>query len=58
MSAFKYNYTVVSNDTLFANDLPTRDLARAELREIKALGYKDARIVREEYLLVTTRQVR
>ena len=58
MSKFTYNYTVVSNDTLFANDLPTRDLARAELREIKALGYKDARIVREEFILVSTKQVR
>lgn len=55
---YKYNYTVVSNNTLFATDLPTRDLARAELREIKALGYKDAKILREEYLLITTRQVR
>ena len=58
MSKFTYNYTVVSNDNIFATDLPTRELARNELREIKALGYKDAKIIRSEYLLVTTRQVR
>lgn len=55
---YKFNYTVQSANAIFATDLPTREMARSELREIKALGYKDARIVREEYLLVTTRQVR
>lgn len=60
MSKFIYNYTVISDEanSIFANDLPTRSLARAELKEIKALGYKDAKILREEYLLITTRQVR
>lgn len=55
---YKYNYTVVSNDTLFATDLPTRDLARAELREIKALGYKDAKIIRQEFILVNEKSIR
>lgn len=58
MSTYKFNYTVQTSDVIFANDLPTRELARAELREIKALGYKDAKIVREEYLLITTRNIR
>lgn len=56
--SFKFNYTVQSSEIVFANDLPTRELARNELREVKAMGYADAKIVREEYLLVNTRQVR
>ena len=55
---YKFNYTVVSSDYTFATDLPTRELARNELREVKALGYKDAKIVREEFIKVGERQVR
>jgi hypothetical protein len=55
---YKFNYTVVSSDYTFATDLPTRELARNELREVKALGYKDAKIIREEFLLINSKQVR
>jgi len=56
--SFKFNYTVQSSELVFANDLPTRELARNELREVKALGYCDAKIIREEYIKVSERQVR
>lgn len=56
--SFKFNYTVQSADTIFADGLPTREIARLELKEVKALGYKDAKIIREEYLKVSERQVR
>lgn len=55
---YKFNYTVQSTDTLFATDLPTREMARSELREIKALGYKDAKIIRQEFILVGEKSVR
>ena len=55
---YKFNYTVQSTDTLFATDLPTREMARSELREIKALGYKDAKIIRQEFVLLAQKQVR
>lgn len=55
---YKFTYSVQNSDYTFADDIPTRSMARLELREIKASGYKDAKIVREEYLLITTRQVR
>lgn len=56
--SFKFNYTVQSSEIVFANDLPTRELARNELREVKALGYSDAKIIREEFIKVSERQVR
>lgn len=56
--SFKFNYTVQSSDTIFADDIPTREIARLELREVKAMGYKDAKIIREEFLLVNSKQIR
>lgn len=58
MAKFTYNYTVQSSDTIFADDIPTREIARLELREVKAMGYKDAKIIREEFIKVSERQVR
>lgn len=54
----RYNYTVQDSNNLFADDIPSRSIAREELREIKALGYKDAKIIRTEYIQVAQRQVR
>jgi len=54
----KYSYTVQDSANTFSNDLPTRDIARSELREIKALGYKDAKIIREEWVQLATKVVR
>lgn len=56
--SFKFNYTVQSSDTIFADDIPAREIARLELREVKAMGYKDAKIIREEFLLVNSKQIR
>lgn len=54
----KFNYTVQDSDNLFADDIPSRAIAREELREIKALGYKDARIVREEFVKISEKVIR
>lgn len=54
----KYNYTVQDSNNLFADDIPSRELARNELREIKALGYKDAKIVREEFVKISEKVIR
>lgn len=54
----KYSYTVQDSNNLFADNIPSRDLARSELREIKALGYKDAKIVREEFVKISEKVVR
>jgi hypothetical protein len=58
MRKLKYSYTVQDTNNLFADDIPTRECAREELRQVKALGYSDAKIVREEYIFVTSKQVR
>jgi len=57
-SNFKYSYKIVAKLECITEGLATRSVARNELREVKAMGYADAKIVREEYLLVNTRQVR
>lgn len=54
----KYSYTIQDSNNLFADDIPSRSLARQELKEVKSLGYKDAKIVREEYVLLSKKQVR
>ena len=54
----KFNYTVQDSNNLFADDIPSRELARSELREIKALGYKDAKIVREEFVKISEKVIR
>lgn len=54
----RYNYKVEDTNNLFADDIPSRELARSELRQIKALGYKDARIVREEYVKIAEKVIR
>jgi hypothetical protein len=55
---YKFNYSVQNSDYTFADDLPSRSMAREELKEVKALGYKDAKIIRTEYIQVSQRQVR
>lgn len=54
----RYSYKVEDTNNLFADDIPSRQLARLELKQIKALGYKDAKIIREEYVKISERQVR
>lgn len=54
----RYNYTVQDSNKLFADDIPSRSIAREELREVKALGYKNARIVREEFVKISEKVVR
>lgn len=54
----KFNYTVQDSNNLFADDIPSRSIAREELREIKASGYKDAKIVREEFVKISEKVVR
>lgn len=54
----KYSYTIQDTNNLFADDIPSRELARSELRQIKALGYKDAKIVREEFVKISEKVVR
>lgn len=54
----KYSYTIQDTNNLFADDIPSRSLARQELKEVKCLGYKDAKIIREEYVLLSKKQVR
>lgn len=54
----KYCYTVQDNQHLFADDIPSRSIAREELKGIKALAYKDAKIIRQEFVLLAQKQVR
>lgn len=54
----KYSYTVQDSNNLFADDIPSRSIAREELREVKALGHTEAKIIREEYFLLSQKQVR
>ena len=54
----RYNYTVQDPNNLFADDIPSRSIAREELREVKALGYKNARIVREEFVKISEKVIR
>lgn len=54
----KYCYTVQDTQHLFADDIPSRSIAREELKEIKALGYKGAKIIRQEFVLLAQKQVR
>lgn len=54
----KYSYTIQDTDNLFTDDIPSRSLAREELKEVKSLGYTDAKIIREEYILLSKKQVR
>lgn len=54
----KYSYTIQDTSNLFADDIPSRYLARQELKEVKSLGYKDAKIIREEWVKLSTKAVR
>lgn len=54
----RYSYKVEDTNNLFADDIPSRQLARLELKQIKALGYKDARIIREEWIQIATKAIR
>lgn len=55
---YKFTYAVQNADSIFAQDIPSRSMAREELRNIKACGYKDAQIVRTEWIVVNSKQVR
>lgn len=55
---YKFTYAVQNTDSIFAQDIPSRSMAREELRNIKACGYKDAQIVRTEWIVVHSKQVR
>ncbi len=55
---YKFTYAVQNTDSIFAQHIPSRSMAREELRNIKACGYKDAQIVQRKYKLDTVRQVR
>lgn len=55
---YKFTYSVQNSDYTFADDIPTRSMARLELKEIKASGYKDAKIIRSEYIQINQKQVR
>lgn len=55
---YKFTYTIQNANYTFADDLPSRSLARAELKEVKALGYVDAKIIRTEYIQISQKQVR
>lgn len=54
----KYSYTIQDTNNLFADDIPSRSLARAELKEVKSLGYTEAEIIREEWVKLSTKAVR
>lgn len=54
----KFTYTIQDTNNLFADDIPSRSIAREELKEIKALGYKAAKIIRQEFVLLAQKQVR
>lgn len=55
---YKFIYSIQNAESIFADDLPTRSMAREELRQVKASGYKDAKIVRSEWIVVNSKQVR
>lgn len=55
---YKYLYSVQNAQNIFADDLPTRSMAREELKQIKASGFKDAKIVRSEWIIVNSKQIR
>lgn len=54
----KFNYTIQDENNLFADNIDSRDSARNRLREVKALGHTEAKIIREEYFLLSQKQVR
>lgn len=54
----KFNYTIQDDNNLFADNIDSRDSARSRLREVKALGHTEAKIIREEYFLLSQKQVR
>lgn len=54
----KYSYTIQDTNNLFADDIPSRSLARQELKEVKSLGYTQAKIIREEWVKLSTKAVR
>lgn len=54
----RYSYTVQDTNNLFADDIPSRSIAREELKEVKALGYTEAKILREEWVKLSTKAVR
>lgn len=54
----KYSYTIQDTNNLFADDIPPRSLTRQELKEVKSMGYKDAKIIREEWVKLSTKAVR
>ena len=54
----KFTYTIQDENTLFADNIESRDSARNHLREVKALGHTQAKIIREEYFLLSQKQVR
>lgn len=55
---YKFTYSVQNSDYTFADDIPTRSMARLELKEIKASGVKDAKIIRSEFIQINQKQVR
>lgn len=55
---YKFTYAVQNTDSIFAQDIPSRSMAREELKQIKANGFKDAKIVRSEWIIVNSKQVR
>lgn len=55
---YKFTYSIQNTDSIFAQDIPSRSMAREELRNIKASGYKGAKIVRTEWIVVNSKQVR
>lgn len=54
----KFNYTIQDENNLFADNIDSRDAARNRLREVKAQGHTEAKIIREEYFLLSQKQVR
>ena len=53
----KFEYLITDYNNLFAV-CSTREESRKELREVKALGYKDAKIVREEFVKISEKVIR
>lgn len=54
----KFNYTVQNEEQIFCDNIDSRHSARNRLREVKSLGYKDAKIVREEFVKISEKVVR
>ena len=54
----KFNYTIQNEDQIFCDNIDSRHSARNRLREVKSLGFKTAKIVREEYVLLSQKVVR